>query len=265
MNEAYFERVDERRFRPTAHTGGGWDPTELHFSPLGGLIVHAIERHRAGSPENGMLLGRISFDILGRLSSDECEIVVTTARGGRTIELVDAIVRIAGRDVARAHAWYLTETDTTSVAGGGPDPLAEPDTLARWQMSSMWPGGFVASLEVRPVRPLQPGRATAWVTTAVDLVAGEVASPLASYVALIDIANGLGARERPDEWMFPNMDLTIHLHRQPGGHWVGLDTTTTFGPSGQGVTSTVLHDVAGPVGFANQVLTVRPGRRPPRP
>ncbi|MFE6619076.1 hypothetical protein [Streptomyces sp. NPDC057740] len=31
-----------------------------------------------------------------------------------------------------------------------------------------------------------------------------------------------------------------------------------FGPTGQGVTSTVLHDINGPVGPAQQMLTVRP-------
>ena len=58
--------------------------------------------------------------------------------------------------------------------------------------------------------------------------------------------------------MFPNVDLTIHLHRQPTGDWVGLDTTVIFGTGGHGLTSTVLHDVLGPVGQASQTLTVRP-------
>ncbi|EFF89683.1 conserved hypothetical protein [Streptomyces sp. e14] len=56
----------------------------------------------------------------------------------------------------------------------------------------------------------------------------------------------------------PNVDLTVHLHRRPEGGWTGLDTTVVFGPSGQGLTSTVLHDVRGPVGRAEQILTVRP-------
>ena len=111
---------------------------------------------------------------------------------------------------------------------------------------------------MRPVSGPQPGRATAWVTTDLDLVAGERASTLASFIALVDIANGLGARQSPAAWLFPNTDLTIHLHRQPNHGWVGLDTTVTFGPTGQGVTSTVLHDSAGEIGYANQILTVRP-------
>ncbi len=58
--------------------------------------------------------------------------------------------------------------------------------------------------------------------------------------------------------MFPNVDLTVHLHRQPAGPWVGLDTSVVFGPDGCGLTTTVLHDRTGAVGRAEQLLTVRP-------
>jgi hypothetical protein len=81
-------------------------------------------------------------------------------------------------------------------------------------------------------------------------------------VGLVDTANGTGVRRSPREWMFPNVDLTLHLHRQPVGPWLGLDTSVVFGPTGQGVTSSVLHDVHGPVGRAEQVLTVRELDRP---
>ena len=47
--------------------------------------------------------------------------------------------------------------------------------------------------------------------------------------------------------MFPNVDLTIHLYRQPVPGAVGLDTTVVFGPTGQGLTTTILHDEQGPV------------------
>ena len=58
--------------------------------------------------------------------------------------------------------------------------------------------------------------------------------------------------------MFPNLDLTVHLFRQPAGGWLGLDTTVSFGPAGQGLTSSVLHDEQGPLGSVQQTLTVRP-------
>ncbi|MEU1185352.1 thioesterase family protein [Streptomyces sp. NPDC005820] len=258
--DSYFESVDDHRYKPTPHVGGAWDTEEQHFSPLGGLVVHALDRHRAAGPDDGLLLSRISYDILGRLALDECEIRVETVRPGRTIALLEAVVRIAGRPVVRARAWYLAGFDTGAVAGTGSadGPLTPPGELASWPMAEVWPGGYIASLDVRPVAPPRPGRTTAWISTPLDLVAGVPVGPLASYVALVDTANGIAVRQPPTAWMFPNVDLTIHLHRQPRGRWTGLDTTVDFGPSGQGLTSTVLHDVDGPVGSAQQILTVRP-------
>lgn len=256
--DSYYERIDEHRFKPTQHAGGAWSTDEQHFSPLGGLIVHAVDRHLAGREGAAMSLSRISFDILGRPALDECEIRVETVRPGRTIELVEATVLIAGRSVTRARAWLLADVDTSDVAGGGADRLAAPDTLASWPLDTEWPGGYIASVDVRPVGTPRPGRTTAWVSTGLGLVAGETASPLASYVTLVDTANGIAVRQPPTEWMFPNVDLTLHLHRAPRGRWTGLDTTVVFGPTGQGITSTVLHDVDGPVGHAQQMLTVRP-------
>jgi len=208
-----------------------------------------------------MLLSRISFDILGRLAGDECDVRVHTARPGRTIELVEATVAMGSRTVVSARAWYMAPVDTVLVAGGVARPLPAPDSVTPWPFAARWPGGFVKSLEVRPTTPPVAGRTTVWLRTAVDLVEGEAASELASYLALVDTANGIAAREAPDRWMFPNIDLTVHLHRQPTGPWVGLDSTAVFGPSGLGVTSSVLHDQTGPVGHAQQSLTVRPVTR----
>jgi len=253
---SYFERLDDERYRPTAHTGGAWDPDEQHFSPLGGLIVHAIER--ALAPDRSHLrISRLSFDILGRIATEDFAIHVATIRPGRTIELVEATVVIGERSVVRGRAWLLIAQDTTKVAGGGAPALPDPDQLASLSLTNIWFGGYVASLDVRPVVPRRPGRGTAWVATEVDLLPEEPIGPLARYVGLVDTANGVAVRAAPGEWMFPNVDLTIHLHRQPRGRWVGLDTTVVFGPDGQGVTSTVLHDRDGQVGHAQQMLTVR--------
>ncbi len=115
---SYYEPVDTHRYKPTGHAGGAWDPDEQHFSPLGGLVVHAVERHLADRPGTGLIMSRISFDILGRLALDECEIRVETIRPGRTIELLEAVALIAGRPAVRARIWLLASGDTTAVAGG---------------------------------------------------------------------------------------------------------------------------------------------------
>ncbi|WP_189033247.1 thioesterase family protein [Nocardia rhizosphaerihabitans] len=255
---SYFQRLGTHRFVPTVHAGGAWSTDEQHFSPLAGLVVHEILRTRASEQRPELVMSRISFDILGRIGFEEFDIDVKTIRPGRTIELVEATVTIAGRSVVSARAWMLSTQDTDSVAGGEPDRLPAPESLSPWPLTSIWPGGYIASLDTRPVGHPQPGRTTAWIQSAVTLVTGESTHPLASFLALVDTANGIAVRQEPTKWMFPNVDLTIHLYRQPEGSWTGLDTSVTFGHAGQGLTTTVLHDTRGPVGVAEQILTVRP-------
>ncbi|MFF7994429.1 thioesterase family protein [Kitasatospora xanthocidica] len=261
-DQSYYQRTGENRYKPTAQAQGAWHPDEQHFSPLGGLIVHAIDRYRAdrghaGHPGDGLALARISFDILGLIALEEFEVTVETVRPGRTIELVEATVVIGERAVVRARAWFLAELDTTAVAGTHDPRLPGPEEFESWEMGGLWGGGYIASIDVRH-RAIAPGRAAAWISSRAQLVAGEPSSPHASFVALVDTANGIAARQDPTEWMFPNTDLTVHLHRRPEGRWTGLDTGVSFGPAGHGVTSTVLHDERGPVGRAEQILTVRP-------
>src|SRR5690606_41108839 len=131
-----------------------------------------------------------------------CEIQVQTIRPGRTIELVEAVMRIADRSVVRARAWFLSTPDTTAVAGGPADRLAAPEELAPWALSSTWPGGYIAPLDFRAVTQPKPGRATALVTSSPDLVAGQTASPLATYLSRVDTAHGTAVRQSATERMY---------------------------------------------------------------
>ncbi|MFF1573608.1 thioesterase family protein [Leifsonia sp. NPDC058292] len=260
---AYFVALGGNRYEPTERAGGAWSPDEIHFAPLGGLITHAIEQHVAAAEESGrrgdgLQVARISFDILGFLAAQPIDIAVETVRPGRSIELVEATATIAGRAAVRARAWFLDSFDTRSVAGGQGEPLPGPESAVSLPLRTVWSGGFVASLDARAAGASEPGRGTVWLATETALVAGEEASPLASWIGLIDTANGVAVRQSPAEWMFPNVDLTVHLHRRPAGRWIGLDTTVVFGAQGHGLTSSVLHDETGPVGVAQQALTIRP-------
>ena len=258
MTDAYFVPLGEGRFRPTDHTGGAWTPIEQHFSPMGGLLTHAIDGFVAARGSDGLVTSRITFEILGVIAIEEFDVTVEVVRPGRTVELVEATAIARGRPVVRARAWRLAATDTSAVAGGQPDRLPPPDQLVATPLSRVWPGGYIASIEHRPVVPAVPGRATVWLRSPLDLVAGEPSGPLARFVMLLDTANGIATRQPPEEWFYPNVDLSAHFHRQPHGEWVGLDTSVIFGAEGVGLTSTVLHDVDGAVGQLAQILTLRP-------
>jgi Thioesterase-like superfamily len=262
---AYFERVGPSAFRATSHVGGAWATHEQHIAPALGLLVHAVERDRDARRSDGLLVGRLSFDILGTIPIDVVEVDVRVRRPGRTVELVEATLSHGGRAAVLARAWLLQPGTTRHLAGTGLPQIPAPDEVPPWEGTTVWPGGFIASVEVRR-RQLEPGRGAFWVRTPLPLIEAEPVSELARRAGLFDIANGMTVRVSPDAAAFPNLDLTAHLFRrpvgfrQPGGDWLGFDTTVSFGPDGLGVTSSVLHDARGPFGTMSQVLTVRPRR-----
>lgn len=255
---SYFRRIADYTFEPTIHAEGAWSQEDYHFSSLGGLCVHVLEQDRVSRGRADMQLSRISYDILGRLPFGPVDVAVEVLRPGRTIELVQVTVSAAGRDLISARAWYLVVGDTSSVAAVDTPPLPAPADCSERDLASTWPGGLIAQMHAREVVPHRPGRGAVWVTSDNQLVEGEGPIQVAEFCARIDVANGVAFREEPGAWAFPNVDLTVHLFRQPEGDYTGLDTTVSWGPTGVGLTSTVLHDIRGAVGRAEQSLTLRP-------
>jgi hypothetical protein len=256
----YFERTGPSSFRPTEHVGGAWNTAEQHIAPALGLLVHVIEQDRDRRRDDGLVVSRVSYDILGVVPLEEVDVTVRLLRPGRTIDLVEAVLSHAGRPAVLARAWLMASRDTADLEGSHHPPLPPPCELPEWDPTTVWPGGFIASARLRRAQH-EPGRAAVWVRTDVDLL-DEPVSRTAAAAGLFDIANGMTVRADPGEVAFPNVDLTAHLFRQPAEGWLGFDTTVSFGPTGQGLTSAVLHDEAGPIGTLAQTLTVRP--RPPQ-
>src|SRR5699024_2096598 len=116
-----------------------------------------------------------------------------------------------------------------------------------YDLTATWPGDYATTLDMRPVAGPAPGRVTAWLTTPLAIVDGEPTTDLGRFALLIDTANGIAVREPPQQWHFPNVDLTIHLFRQPTGPWAGFDTSVTFGSQGYGLTRSDLYDAQGHV------------------
>jgi hypothetical protein len=261
VTSAYYQRLDADRFQPTAHVQGAWNDHEQHMAPVSGLLAHALERHE---PRQGLVLARVTFEILGLIPLGPTAVRVRTVRPGRTIELLEAVASVGGRDVVRARAWRLASQETSAVAGGLPRAMPPREACAPLGASAIWSGGYIDSIEVLRAPASEPGEGQAWVRTPLPLLGGEPVSPAAAFLGLVDTANGMNIRLDPREWAFPNIDLSVHLYRTPQGgpgRWLGLDTLVTIGAGGVGLTSTTLHDERGPVGRAEQILTVRPMAR----
>ncbi|MDF8266393.1 thioesterase family protein [Luteipulveratus flavus] len=252
--DAYYLPLGPGRYAPTPLVQGAWREDEQHMSVVAGLITHELERH---DPRPDMVLSRVAFEILGQIPLEETDVQVATVRPGRTIELLEATATIGGRVIIRARAWRLQRQDTAEVAGLELPGMPDPESCEPTDAAAEWQGRFLTTLEYRAAPGGRDGRRQVWARTPVALVGGVDVGPTAAYVTLVDLANGIATRVRPTQMMYPNVDLTIHLLRAPDPAWIGLDTSVSFGEGGIGLTSTTLNDVLGPVGRAEQSLTVR--------
>lgn len=224
------------------------------MAPAAGLLAQALE---TCSPREDLAISRVAFDIFGSIPSGEVEVRARVIRPGRTIELVEAEMTAGGRTVVRATAWRLAVSDTAAIAGTDLGAIPGPEEGVPLDMGAIWPGGFIRSVEARVIGESVPGRSTVWLRTPVDLIEGRPTSPTARIFGLMDTANGVAVRAHPQEVLFPNTDLTVHLFRRPTGTWLGLRTEVSFGPDGLGLTAAVLYDLMGPFGRSAQTLTLR--------
>ncbi|MFI7482649.1 thioesterase family protein [Kocuria sp. M1R5S2] len=258
--DAYFVRLGPDRFRSTLHAQGAWNDDEQHMAAASGLLAHAVAvRH----PREDVLPVRFSYDILGFIPGGEVEVSTRVVRPGRTIELLEATMSHAGRSCIRLSVWRLVRGETAGAAGTLRPAMPAVDEAVPAHLGGRWGGGYIGSLEARQVREHRPGSAAMWLRAPHAVVDGEEVCVTARFLAAVDAANGIAVRVGPHELAFPNVDLSVHLVREPVSPWVGLDTHVTFGPTGAGLTESALHDEAGYLGQVAQALTVRtlPGAR----
>lgn len=258
--EQHADGISVAYYQPTEHTEGTWNPLDQHMASATGLLTRELSQFAA---QDNMRIARISLDILGRIPLAESTITTRFIRTGKTIELIESVLSCRGRDCIIARAWRLMTQDTRAIAGIE-DAVApyQPEQLPEWQEMHKWPGGYIKSLRLVSAPNRRPGRGMVWVTTDVEMVAGEPTDDVTHLMGMVDTANGIVPRTGlgldEAQWMFPNTDLQIHMHRLPEGRWLGIDAVQQYGSDGIGLTSAVLHDINGPFGRSEQILTVRP-------
>ncbi|TKG71265.1 thioesterase family protein [Prauserella endophytica] len=263
MSEAFYLPRGEGRYLPTEHTAGPWSPDSQHFGPPSALLVRELESIPAARE---MLLGRVTVEILGPAPLTELTVRAGLERPGRSVELLSAELAAGGRVVAKASGWRFATSDTTEVAEGSAAPLAPVEDCPPADWPATWNDGYLKAMEWRKIsgRVTDPGPAAVWARQRVPLVDGEKPSPLQRLFTVADSGNGTSNRLDMREWLFINAELTVHVHREPVGEWIGLDADTVLGPQGLGTATSRLHDTTGQVGTGAQALLVRarPDGRP---
>jgi len=261
----YIYERDGDLFVPTVWAGSPWSADAQHGAPVAGLFTRSAEQCAA---ESGLQLARLTVDLFRPVPKQPLRLAQRWLRRGRRLGLLESTLSLGTEQVSRSTALLLASRPDL-VSGWIEDPSLPPpppeDAQAIEFMPNVFsanaPPGFHFSLKVRTARDAQGP--VVWLTTPLDLVAGEPTSPQVRFGALSDMtfamAGRLALRIRPVEgaavqMRFINADITIYRERIPEGDWLGLRPVTLSERAGIGIAEVEQFDHSGRIGRALQAL-----------
>lgn len=258
MSSALFS-IDGDTFVPSGLTRGPWSPDAQHGGPPAALLLRAIEAVDAPNP---MQVARATFELLRPVPLTPLTITTVTLRPGRRVQLVGASLFSGDTEVVRATALRVRTADI-ALPDDVPVDVGVPELPAR-ESGGRIPFAAVDSelehfhLDAMEIRAVaggfdRAGPGTAWFRLRVPVVEGEEPSGAVRAVATADFGNGL-SWVLPDDWLFINPDLTVHLLREPVGEWICLAARTLPSPTGLGMAESAVYDERGRVGRSVQSL-----------
>lgn len=257
MPDAFYEQRGDG-FVATELTRGPWDPGAQHAGPPAALLGRAIER-LDGAGE--FQVGRIAFEILRPVPIGPVRVEARVVRPGRSVQMIEA--SLAGEEGALmlARAWRLRTraVELPAEAITAPEPPPGPEDGEPFEFFPTGQDvGYHTAMEGRSVKGsfLEPGPATMWMRMRHPLVAGEAPTPLQRALIAADVGNGISAVLDWRDYLFINVDLSVHLELMPEGEWVCVDAITLPQPNGIGTCESVLSDERGRIGRAAQTLLI---------
>ncbi len=267
MSESIFLE-DRGRFMPTELARGPWDPQALHGGAPAALIADAFERHE---PSGETAIARLGYEFMRPIPFAPLTLSVRTLRAGRRVQELTAELHADtgtgdGPLICRATALrvaHLPARLPELPAGSRAErrmPGQEEGKPTSFSLSGSEQTSFASNaMEMRWLTDASAlGRGQVWMRMRHHLLPGRPASPLARLAGTADFGNGVGAALPYSDYLFINADLTVHLHRQPQGEWMGIDATTLLQEGAIGLAESVLHDERGPVGRGFQAVVVAP-------
>jgi hypothetical protein len=252
LPDAVFHREGDE-YVPTELARGPWDPNAQHGGAPGALLAQAVERHEAGPPAH---VARMTIELLRPVPMEPVEVRARTLRPGKKVQLIEASVLAEGTEVVRATGLRIRHADV-EFAEEPDDRLTPGPGPPRERFENVGGVNFGFAMDVSVARGEidAKGPAAVWFRLAVPVVAGEAPTPLMRVAAAADFGNGISATVADwTQYLFINPDLTIYLHRQPIGEWVGLDARTWPTHEGVGTADTALYDETGRIGRSVQAL-----------
>lgn len=263
--EAIYDRKGNL-FYPNSSAGSPWSEEMQHGGAVTGLCSRTAEE---ASRETGLQTVRLTTDLFRPVPMEPLACTWHFVRKGRRIANLQIDLKRPDEDqpICRASALLLGQRKELQRSW---EPAIEPapdfaDTQLIELMPSAYrknlPDGFHWSIQIR-VPNLAEDR-FAWITTSLDLVAGEETSPGVRCAAVSDLTFGLSGRiltnqnwttDKTPKNMMINTDTTIYWERPPQGEWFAFGQPTLSDEHGIGLAGVVLYDELGRLGRCSQAL-----------
>ena len=272
--QAFFERDPSKSnlYHPTVHARGPWDPSTLHGRVISGLLAYEAEtNHNTPQEIEDFQVSRVTVDMFRVPPMAPLMLGGEVVRTGRRIKVIDVHVTTEyperGRiEIARATVVMLRKTQNPKGTLWTPpkwdinapdENLPMPSEIDGRKPTKghkpIW-----QTLEVTPGSPHQPiqsgtggtiGRRRAWIREIHELIAGEITSPIVRVAQVADVANPF-ANSGTHGLVYINADVSLYLHRNPEGNWIGTENSYHDADNGTAVGTVTLYDKMGNIGSA---------------
>jgi len=254
VHDATLFLPDGDLFWPTAAAGNPWGEL-TGGGPVAGLIARAVQRE---VQDLDLFVARLTVELHRPVPRDAgVEVRTRTVREGKRLRVVEVVLSQHGAETTRALAQLLRRSGAEGEPPAGEVPFAGPDGIADGSLLPKELGlryGVHDEVQVRWIADQSSGGPSrCWMRMPLPLLPGEVLSPLQSAAVLVDcISAASPVREPFGPWI--NTDISLYLHREPRGEWLGMEIEREVERTGIGLARARLFDPHGPVGTAQEAV-----------
>ncbi len=246
-NEPFFERTGAHYSVNRSGTGP-WDPKSVHGRIVIGLLAHEIETRHGG---NGLIPARLTVDMYRLPGFAPVEVATRAVREGKRIKVIDAEFFSGGTSMARATCQLLRRTSSPEGTVWtppnwnvpAPDAIRPPaDRLSA--LGGMW--------EIRPITGAMGtiGTRRLWMREVRELIGGYALTPFVRAALASDFASPF-ANAGDKGLAYINSDVTLYLHREMKGEWIGFEVANHQATDGIAIGQCFVYDIDGPIGAAS--------------
>ncbi|MFN0096326.1 MAG: thioesterase family protein [Dehalococcoidia bacterium] len=245
--EPFFRRQGDA-FMPQPICRGPWDPKSLHGRVIAGLLGAAIEV-RFGDP--AFQFARLTIDLWRLPGFVPLTVATKLLREGGRIKVAHAECFADGVSMGQATGVLLRKGAAPAGEIWSPPDwdFPKPEEIPLRELPADIPRDWAPMWETRDqgrsFGTVGPKRV--WMREIRPLVDADPLTPFQRVALAADFSSPL-AHSGSTGLAYINTDITVYLHRDPRGEWIGFDSTHHHASEGVAVGECMLYDEEGAIG-----------------